>query len=241
MGLRLILVSAVAGLGLSLPNGDDLDAWSLRVRDWMVEKLAEWDAPGPEEVAASFFDADAFDSTATDLAPAPAPAAPSNRAEQTGAAFDAVQEEMVPELAADPDPTPVAPAPAGLLAENTAASIQPPALEPDFDGIQEEIVAGFLADDAPDALAPESALAEAEPKPATDDAPKLASPERTDDLVEDLADRLNREAEGIAAEAATAAVTPRSEQWAEALRLTREAAFAWANLLNAPAVASIER
>jgi hypothetical protein len=232
MGLRLILVSVVAGLGLSLPNGDDLDAWSLRVRDWMVEKLAEWDAPEPGEGGASIFEADALESTTTE----PAPATPSIRAEPTGAGFDAVQEEMLAGFAADS--TPISPASEGLPDENTVATINASKPEPDFDGIQEEIVAGFLADLVPDALAAEAAPAAAKPEPA--EAPKPASLEDSDELYAGLADRLNREAEGIGAEPVTAAVAPRSEQWAQALRLTREAAFAWANLLNAPAVVSIE-
>ena len=196
----------------------------------------------PRGGGASVFEADAFGSSALEPdpapAPAPAPAAPSIRAEQAGAGFDAVLEEIMAGFAADP--TPSAPAPAGLLVENKG-SIEAPTPEPDFDGIQEEIVAGFLADVVPDALASEAALVGAEPKPAPVEAPERVSLEETDDLAGSLADRLNREAEGIEAGPVTVAVAPKSEQWAEALRLTREAAFAWANLLNAPAVVSIER
>src|SRR5438094_164558 len=120
MGLRLILVSAVAGLGLSLPGADDFNAWALRAPDWMNAPLA-------------------------------------------GAGSEA--------------------SPAGT--------------------------------------------------------PKVEPIEESDDLYAGIAYALNREAEGIAAVAVTAA--PQTDQWAQALRLTREAAFAWANLLHGPAVVTIAR
>jgi hypothetical protein len=236
MGLRLILVSAVAGLGLSLPNTDDLNAWALRVQDWMIAKLAEWDAPYPSAGGAFVFEADAFDSTA--IEPAPAPSASTLPAGEDGVQFDEAQEEMTTDLAAEP--TPVPPAPKELLAENPTAF--DPASKPgaDFDEIQEEVVAGFLVDLPPAQPASEAALALAEPRPAPAEAPKSDSPDESDDLYGDLAYRLNREAEGLVVDQVTTSDASRTEQWVHALRLTREAAFAWANLLHGPAVVTIE-
>jgi hypothetical protein len=44
MALRLFLVSVVAGLGLTLPNGRQIDAWWHSAQTWMNARLAELDA-----------------------------------------------------------------------------------------------------------------------------------------------------------------------------------------------------
>jgi hypothetical protein len=238
MGLRLILVSAVAGLGLSLPNTDDLNAWALRVQDWMIVKLAEWDAPYPNEGGAFVFAADAFDSTAIEPAPAAAPSVQAIPEEEDGAGFDAILEEIVKGFPADP--TPVPPAAKEILVENPTDVDETPKPGPDFDEIQEEVVAGFLADLAPAQPASEPAVATVEPGSTPAEAPKGDSPEESDELYEGLAYSLNREAEGIAVDQETNADASRTEQWVHALRLTREAVFAWANLLHGPAVVTIE-
>jgi hypothetical protein len=235
MGLRLILVSVVAGLGVSLPGADDFNAWSLRAQDWMNAKLAEWDAPYPNEGGAFVFDADA--SEPATIEPAPAPASP--RAEATGADFDAVQEEIVAGFAADL--TPATPAPKVILVEDSPALAETPTSGPSFDAIQEEIVSGFMADLIPAGNAPEAFAAGPEPKPSPAGTPKVEPIDEPDDLYAGIAYALNREADGLAAAPVPAAAAPQTDQWAQAIRLTREAAFAWANLLHGPAVVTIAR
>jgi hypothetical protein len=196
MALRLVLVSAVAGLGLSLPSGDDLSAWALRARNWMNTRLAEWDPPIGNEEGAFVFAAEAAEPTPTEPTPTQA-TAPSSSAARA-AAIDSV-----------------------------------------FDAVQDEIAASFAADLTPVEPAPKALLAEAETTAAPVEAPEFDPMEVGDDLYPGLAFALNREAEGIVI-APPAPAASRSEQWAQAIRLTREAAYAWANLLHGPAVVTIE-
>ena len=47
MALRLVLVSVVAGLGLSLPTRTQVSTWSDSARIWATTRLAAWDAQQP--------------------------------------------------------------------------------------------------------------------------------------------------------------------------------------------------
>lgn len=49
MALRLILVSAVAGLGLSLPSAEQLQTWGHSTQRWINARLADWDARMPAD------------------------------------------------------------------------------------------------------------------------------------------------------------------------------------------------
>lgn len=196
MALRMVLVSAVAGLGVSLPSGDDLGAWALGAQNWMSARLAEWGPPIVNEGGAFVFAPGVAEPTPTGptAAQATAPAPPAAQAEEIDSAFDAAQEELVASLSVDL--TPVEPA-------------------------------------------PKAPLSEAEATAAPSEAPNFDPMEVGDDLYPGLAFALNRAAEGIVL-APPAPASPRGEQWAQAIRLTREAAFAWANLLHGPAVVAIE-
>jgi hypothetical protein len=132
MALRLVLVSAVAGLGLSLPSGDDLSVWVLRARNWINARLAEWDPPIVNEEGAFVFAAEATEPTPTEPTPTQATAPPSSaaRAEAIDLVFDAVQDEMAASFASDL--IPVEPAPKALLAEaeTKVAPIEAPEFDP---------------------------------------------------------------------------------------------------------------
>ncbi|MDE2507262.1 MAG: hypothetical protein KGM43_08635 [Planctomycetota bacterium] len=49
MGLRIVLVSMVAGLGMTLPTRDDVKQWSHSAELWMNARLAEWDSGMPND------------------------------------------------------------------------------------------------------------------------------------------------------------------------------------------------
>jgi hypothetical protein len=58
MALRLVLVSAVAGLGLSLPTRTEVATWTDSARVWVTARLAAWDAQMPAGEDAFVFVAD---------------------------------------------------------------------------------------------------------------------------------------------------------------------------------------
>ena len=96
MGFRVLLVGVVAGLGLDLPNGSDLQRWLATGRGWVEQQVSAWTiepaAEGPDQVVA----ADA------------APAAPTAVADQV---FDAAVDEMKAAFAERPAAVAVAEAP----------------------------------------------------------------------------------------------------------------------------------
>ena len=59
MGVRLILVSVVAGLGLTLPSGKQVTSWRDSAQGWVSTRLAEWDARMPVDESAFIYVADA--------------------------------------------------------------------------------------------------------------------------------------------------------------------------------------
>ena len=87
--------------------------------------------------------------------------------------------------------------------------------------------------------------------------PAVGSVEVGDDLYSGEAYTLNRESEGTGASATATVAAPvlspnevameapqppaPKERWTRAIRLTREAVDAWANLLHGPAIVTIER
>lgn len=49
MTLRLVLVSLVAALGLTLPGGPMIESWVAATQNWMNARLADWDTRNPQE------------------------------------------------------------------------------------------------------------------------------------------------------------------------------------------------
>jgi hypothetical protein len=136
------------------------------------------------------------------------------------------------------EPTPTGPTAAQATAPAPPAA-QAEEIDSAFDAAQEELVASLSVDLTPVEPAPKAPPSEAEATAAPSEAPKFDPMEVGDDLYPGLAFALNRAAEGIVL-APPAPASSRGEQWAQAIRLTREAAFAWANLLHGPAVVAIE-
>ena len=49
MTLRLVLVSLVAALGLTIPGGPMLESWVATTQNWMNARFADWDTRNPQE------------------------------------------------------------------------------------------------------------------------------------------------------------------------------------------------
>src|SRR3954453_149036 len=49
MTLRLVLVSLVAALGLSIPGGPMIESWVATTQNWMNARFADWDTRNPRE------------------------------------------------------------------------------------------------------------------------------------------------------------------------------------------------
>src|SRR5829696_8515531 len=86
MVLRLVLVGLVAGLGLSLPDRRERDAWGYSAQRWVNARLAEWDTGTTTDSGAFVLVSEPDEATAPSD---PAPAAVSD------AAFAAVIDETV--------------------------------------------------------------------------------------------------------------------------------------------------
>lgn len=285
MALRLILVGAVAGLGLSLPPKVRVQAWLHSTQAWVNARLAEWDAQMPADESAFVVIADPIPPTgdAPEPAPTTAPVLTDTPAPPTTARADAADPAPAPgaATAATADPAELA---AGLDVPTVPmalddpddepaalAAVSPKSLDSAFDAAQAGVVASF-AGDRP-ALAAAVAANPAprfEPLAVGDDlypglayalnrdaeglhlppAPARRSPRFEplavgDDLYPGLAYALNRDAEGLALPAkpaprpASGRVFGGDTRLTQAVRLTREAVAAWANLLHGPAVVTI--
>ena len=90
MAFRVFLVGAVAALGIDLPNGFDVDAWTHSGRTWWQARVAEFDA--------RYGDASEDESGAP---PSARMEATETDAVDVDAAFDTVMEEVVAAFAAD--------------------------------------------------------------------------------------------------------------------------------------------
>jgi hypothetical protein len=93
MTLRLVLVSLVAALGLTIPGAPMIESWVASTQNWMNARFADWDTRNPQDtdfvVVSDYYDAGQFASRpAVSNVPA-APAAPSitstERSEALGA------------------------------------------------------------------------------------------------------------------------------------------------------------
>ena len=117
MGVRLILVSVVAGLGLTLPTAKQMTSLKDSAQSWVNARLAEYDARMPADEKAFIYVADAAPvpeskpepvaSTATE-APTVAPATDTNAVPKTSAA-PATITPATPEVLATGIDTPTAP------------------------------------------------------------------------------------------------------------------------------------
>lgn len=258
MGLRLLLVSLVAGLGLELPTRQDLERWAHSGQIWLCSTLDEWNAwePASDEM---------FCVAAAPMPPAPVPAAcaataaepaqPQSMPTETtsDSEFAAVVDDMVNRFAADLPATAGATAKT-LLAEQPAAPTatpSAPAFEPLdapadlYPGVayalnrEAEGVAPPAQEPAdvtgpvlPVEPAPEPAsLAEAETETQTATSATVQPP--------DLVPANEPKPVGHPVGQHLALLAPGRQRLAAAIRLTGEALEAWASLLEGPAVVSI--
>ena len=162
MVLRLVLVSLVAGLGVSPTAGGELADWSCAVQTWLDAQLAQWNTEEP---------------------PVGGPLAPVAEAP----AADAGAEILDEELSALWEGAPVSVETSESEAEAVAA-----AADRAFASIVDEMVADFsqIPEEEPRWVDEESALADAsaaEPAPA---APTMATLPAAEYAAQDLCDDL---------------------------------------------------
>jgi hypothetical protein len=256
MMLRVVLVGIVAGLGISPPSAGENSGWTRKAQTWLEagllalngpelpdeddsarEALAESEPAGPDDTAPVV---SADDEPASDLADAvylsedeDVPAVTVSESTVTAEAaealvFDAVIDEMV--------------------AEFSRAEVSPPALADvkpalpvdaldDFDlGLDLDDTMEFVAE----AIATAPARSEATPAASAYEPLEL-----DDELYPGETYVLNRgepapavqevESEGSTGSAST------EKQLGNAVRLTRDAVYAWINLLQSPAIVTISR
>ena len=171
-----------------------------------------------------------------DPTPAPAPV-PAPTVVLSDADFDAAQGEFITGFVHEQ-----------IAADQVAASIlvQAPTVEKitdaAFDAAQDAFVTGFVAEQTA-AIAARKLEAASTPEVA-----RVDTAVDTENLYEGLAYSLNREAEGLepmplaaAKPAGEAKPSDRDGRLTNAVRLTRDAVYAWANLLHGPAVVTIGR
>jgi hypothetical protein len=243
MALRLVLMGIVAGAGLTLPDVRGLDDWTLAAQDWM----GTYEGAGEDQVqvdeGAFVFDADAIGwPPVTPIAPATTVARdklPAGVASDR--LFGEVQDRMVHEFASGPVETEVTALEAPIIGRRAGIAdlIAPPtkpasseleeSLDRDraFASVVESMAAAFVIDRVLDENTAPRAV------------PPFESLEVGADFSTGEADSLNHGAEGIGVVAPEvgrpAGHGMRGSQFSRALRLTREAVFAWANLLHGPA------
>jgi hypothetical protein len=51
MTLRLVLVSLVAAMGLTIPSRPVIESWVASTQNWMNARFADWDIRNPQTVA----------------------------------------------------------------------------------------------------------------------------------------------------------------------------------------------
>jgi hypothetical protein len=290
MALRLVLVSAVAGLGLSFPTRTQVTTWVDSAQTWVSARLAAWDAQMPAGEDAFVFVADSAPPASPRVAAVPA-AAPVRRpsSPEMDAFFRTDLDLTAGRLTSSEPAEFVWPAPTPLAAKPATTPATTPAAVSDaaFDTAMNAVMTSFTAD-LPARKVP--AIVKADSKPATptfvpmligDDLhtgialgldlrpeslnPRLmTTPETTkapatvlyapvalNDIVYPiLAVALNREAgtqdlipalRPTPTPTAPAADPSRADRLTHAVQLTREAVYAWANLLHGPAVVTISK
>lgn len=243
MALRLVLMGIVAGAGLTLPDARELDDWTRTAQDWMGTYGGAREDQGQVDEGAFAFDAETVDwPPVMPIAPATTVARDTRPAcVDSDRLFGEVQDRMVHEFARGPVEAEVtvleAPisGPWASIADLIAPLTKPTSSELEgsldrdraFASVVESMAAAFVIDRALD----------------EDTAPRAVPPFESLEVGEDFstgeAGSLNHGAEGIGIVAPEvgrpAGHGMRGSQFSRALRLTREAVFAWANLLHGPA------
>jgi hypothetical protein len=254
MLLRVVMVGAVASLGLSLPTGRDLERWAQSGRAWWETTVAEWRARLPNVGPA------VASEMTTEETEEPAPAAPKAPAAPVAARataapdFDAIVNQIAQSFGSPAAPAAKVEAKTPVRVEDDLELYAELADSVDFLPLEEA-----ATDPAPMAVEQYLELAygvvrEAEPTPAPAKAatPAFEPVEVPEDLYPGLAYALNREAEGApmpAPEPQTIApafveteAEERGHRLADAVRLTGQAVQAWMSLLmQGPTVASAHR
>jgi hypothetical protein len=252
MVLRLILVSMVAGLGLTPPAEGQMAGWSRAVQTWLDARLADWDgAPAlVESVRASSAGelASDFEIAAWELeilatygdppattAPATTPIAdhPSDRDRD----FSAIIDEMVADFCQEitsrctTETKVPAPVPASGVAA-TAAEIA---------DLEAAIVAEELAAGEPSAIVQDPPMGVL---PAGEDAPfeidlDYVPLESSDTRLDETIPAASAPADDQRSLGTAPDVAPAGNPFRDAVRLTRDAVFAWINLLQSPALLTV--
>ncbi len=284
MVLRMVLVSVVAGLGITPPAEDELTVWLRSAQTWVEARLSEWDASvgdrsalmkaelamkaggGVADRTVAVQDVEERDNShEADVAIAFQES--SDDTSDDARAMEAEDEAADEELAALMDEAPAAEAVVAanreVVAEAKGATVEEvvnvvvvETSEAEFDAIIEEMVAGFaIVDASASELATEAESETIGSGPelpehvriATDLAASLSEAEELGTLGDDF---LAMEApEDLAAAqdilSHQPALEPEPEhaptgnQLNQAVRLTRDAAIAWFNLLQSPALMTI--
>src|SRR6516225_3813769 len=75
MTLRLVLVSLVAALGLTLPGVPMIESWVASTQNWMNARFADWDTRDPQTndfvIVSDFYDAERLATSPQVGAPGP--------------------------------------------------------------------------------------------------------------------------------------------------------------------------
>jgi len=266
MVLRMILVGLVAGLGLNVPAPSDFDSMTRSAHNWMNARLAEWKtmttpdddpyvivveptptaplpaapAPASDEAFASVLQ-DTIDAFAQDTLASARP-----ELEQDLKSREALVDDLAESLAIDlpTQPDPVSSddsvssdelalempdsAPAPTLPPVEVAEVAP---EVDVDQLFASVVDEMVIDFEQNVST--ATLAQVEPAGDDDDQVAADNLETAQNL-----DAINSET--LDKTAPTTGVENKPEtRLTTAVRLTREAVFAWANLLHGPAMVTM--
>jgi hypothetical protein len=251
MVLRLVLVSIVAGLGVTPPAESEVAGWSCTVQTWLDARLAEWNVTQPSDegtaVSPSLPAADldvaaleralmaAFGELPGEGETAAVPGTVAGDRPGADAEFEAVVEEMVAEFALDES-------------EPAATEVRLPAVpavvtdaEAHAEEIEAEIVEAEL--DTGETSGTISAPAMATLPAGEDELCEVADGYELPPCIEMTREPAERTAlaprdEEAPAGCVTAAPTPGSPL-RHAVRLTRDAVYAWINLLQSPALVTV--
>ncbi len=259
MALRLLLVSAVASLGLTLPAEGEVQTWTSTARIWVSARMAQWDACCVSEGESTVLASRLGSSEAGERA-------------RANLALRADMEEAVRSFSAG---CPTAPVCKERVTTQAAPTFEPMAIGDDLytgmahalnrasEGLnvsrlaigEREVPADSrsmaVVEETPADVTRSSGRGEGKPYGRLAEASGRSEVRYElmvvgDDLYLGMAYALNRASEGfdltsegfISQEPAAAS---RVSQLSVALRLTREAVYAWSNLLHGPAVVAISR
>ncbi len=267
MALRILLISAVASLGLTLPEEREVRTWAAEAQTWVNARLVEWDARCAGEGGGELLLSRPHMSVSKGMA-------------RGDAVFDAAMDDIVLSFSTE---RPTAPAREERVATLAAPTVEPMVIGEDlYTGMAyalnrasegSDLARLAIGEREAPAEFPSMAVAKVSPSDVTrslsrrEGEPVQGLAEKAsgrregdfepmvvgDDLYAGVAYALNRASEGIVltAEDSTSqasadcgsetSAASRVSQLSVALRLTREAVYAWSNLLHGPAVVAISR